>query len=117
MPNNIKIINQNVNQVNEIENINSNETKSNYIFKTQAGIKTIIIMNGNKTVEQLLKEYALKAGFSNDDIEKEKIYFYYDGCKINKNEQKKVKDFFKINPEITVSFSQNLTNLSFEFKN
>ena len=68
-------------------------------------------MEGNKTVEELLKVYTAKSGFSNDDLEKENIYFTFGGNKIDKNSQKKIKDFLGTNvPRINVFFSKNLTN-------
>ena len=68
-------------------------------------------MEGNKTVEELLKLYTAKSGFSNDDLEKENIYFTFDVYKIDKNSQKKIKDFLGTHsPNIIVYFAKNLTN-------
>ena len=111
MPNNFNLIYQNMNQINEMESEISNDPKYNYVFLTQSGIKFNIILNGNKTVEELLKVFAAKSGFSNNDIEKENIYFLFDGYKIDKKSQKKIKDFLGTNnPEIKVYFAKNVTN-------
>ena len=107
----INMMNQNINmqKINQFQNIGfnydneksivSSDKKINLIFQTQNGLKTNIIVECHKTVEEAIKLYMDKIGKQIEDNVKEKLYFMYNGEKMDIYEKRKVGDFFKIENE------------------
>ena len=86
--NNINMINQNdlmnnfmmMNEVNETMKDNYGDSNiRNFLFVTQLGRTNNIAMNDNRTVGDLLNSYLDKIGLSLNVIQKQKIYFIYNG--------------------------------------
>ena len=92
-----------MNQINQIGNENSNKT-INCIFRTINRPTINIALDGNKTVEEVIKIYTRRVGISYDDIDKNKIYFldYLSKKKFDKKDQKKIKDFYPDSNFITI---------------
>jgi len=111
--NNVNMMNQNdlmnnfnmmMNGVNETMNDNYvNSNIRNFLFITQTGHKKAITMNENRTVGDLLNLYLEKMGLSFNDIQKQNIYFVFNGEKIDINDKRKIKQIFRhINENILV---------------
>ena len=75
--------------------------KYNVTFKTTGGIKTLLLVNEEITVEKLIKKYLMRVNrfylFGSN-----KIYFLYNACKISFHEKKKIKEFFSTTNSPTV---------------
>ena len=81
-----------------MENINDkfnnlNEQKFNIVFNEE-GHYTNIAYNLNKTVEDVLKNYAKRVWIKIDNIYNNKILFFYDDIKINPFDKTKIGNFF-----------------------
>ena len=112
MMNNINgnFMNMNLNE-NNLNINNSKMEKKNVFFKTTKGIITNILIDCEKTVDQLLKIYLTRV--DKLDIYQNKfkdVCFLYNAVKISYGDQTKIKDFFKcvLNPCISVNIIKDL---------
>ena len=96
---------QNFNLMNQLNiNNNNNEEIINCTFIEQSGNKINIKLEGNKTIEELLKKYADRIGVDyNEYIENKKLYFTISGQIIDIHEKKKIKDFAITGNIITIT--------------
>ena len=96
---------QNFNLMNQLNiNNNNNEEIINCIIE-QSGNKINIRLEGNKTIEELLKKYADRIGVDYNAYIKNnnKLFFLIRGEKINIHEKKKIKDFAIAGNIITIT--------------
>ena len=101
--NNINMMNQNnlmnnnmMNEINE-EIMNDNKEDSfiyNVIFSSQRGVKNTIRINSKRTIEDLLNLYLDKKGLNLLDISKQKIFFIYNGLKMDLKDKTKLEKVF-----------------------
>ena len=76
----------------------------NFLFYQEEGHQDLIVIDGNKTIKDLIKLYFKKKEKENllvDNIEK--TYFYFNGETIKyENNKQKICSFFKINPNCII---------------
>ena len=98
------VMNQNMNMSNQIEpigikTINNNDnskTKINFCFKTDNGLKTLIFLEEDKTMEELLKLFLIKIGLEYNAFDIEHVRFEFNGQLIKSQDKStKIKDFFQ----------------------
>ena len=95
------IMNQNMNMINKMEpieiNNNDNEKpKINFCFIASSGLKTIIPLEGDKTIEELLKLYLKRNGLEYNAFESNQVIFLYNGESMKKSfKATKFIDFLK----------------------
>ena len=97
---------QNFNLMNQLNiNNNNNEEIINCTFIELSGNKINIKLEGNKTIEELLKKYADRIGVDYNAYIKNnnKLFFLIRGEKINIHEKKKIKDFAIAGNIITIT--------------
>lgn len=80
-------------------NIINNErkiNKINFLFITSRGKNYNSSYNENITTEELFKLFAKSVGLNYDLIIKGKIYFLYNANKLNINDQRQIKEVFRL---------------------
>ena len=96
---------QNFNLMNQLNRNNNNKEEIiNCFFNETSGKRFNIKLEGNKTIEELLKKYADRIGVDyNEYIENKKLYFTISGQIIDIHEKKKIKDFAITGNIITIT--------------
>ena len=96
---------QNFNLMNQLNiNNNNNEKIIKCKFEDTSGRKIIITIEGNKTIEELIKKYVERIGVDyNVFIGNKKLCFIIAGEVINIHEKKKIKDFAIYGNLITIT--------------
>ena len=91
--NNVNIgMNINNNAFEKMNNINKGKNEiTSIIFENQVGFKTLININLNKTIKELLNAYREKIGADLDFFEKNA--FLYNAAKINPNEKRTILEY------------------------
>ena len=99
--NNINMMNQNnlmnnnmmMNRINEeiIDDNNEDSFIYSVVFVASSGHKNTIQMNSKRTVEDLLNLYLDKMGLNSLDIQKKKIFFLYNGRKMDLKDKTKLE--------------------------
>ena len=95
--NNLMNNNMMMNGINEeiMKDKNEDSFIYNVVFINQRGLKSTILLNSNRTIEDLLNLYLNKMGLNLDDIQKQKIFFIYNGKKTDLKGKRKIKEFFE----------------------
>ena len=110
-PMNLNMIN--INHIFQNENNNNKYSpeiiKIHCLFTTPIGKKIDILIEWDKTVEELLKLFIERIGEDYKIVENEDIYFLYNGLKLKKHDKTKVRDFFgTFAPNIIVHSTKDL---------
>jgi hypothetical protein len=86
--------------------------KYSVIFTTTQGLKTNIVISGDRCVDTLLKTFLARLGQINLYFEKSnKICFIFDGSQLKFGDKRKIKDYFghfNNNPKVVVNDVHNL---------
>ena len=110
--NNINMMNLNdlmnnnmiMNEINE-EIMDDNKGDSyifNIVFISQTGYKNNIAINSKRTVEDLFNLFLKEKGLSSYDIQKKKIFFLFNGIKLNIKDKRKIEEVFNNGHKIQV---------------
>lgn len=88
---------------NEVIQDNSAENKINCVFKTTQGVVSNVLVDGNKTMGELLKLYLKRMG-KEELIDKKDmgICFLYNATKIDFSNKTTIEDFFHSTPNPTL---------------
>ena len=84
--------------INSNENINlpyQNPIKYNVTFIQQTGTRTLLILDEEKTIKEMVRLYSDKIGIELDDMKERK--FMYNGDSLNLDSNQNIKDLFKLN--------------------
>ena len=84
--------------MNSNENINlqcQNPIKYNVTFLQQTGTRTLLILDEEKTIKEMVRLYSDKIGIELDDMKERK--FMYNGDSLNLDSNQNIKDLFKLN--------------------
>ena len=84
--------------INSNENINlpyQNPIKYNVTFIQQTGTRTLLILDEEKTIKEMVRLYSDKIGIELDDLKGKK--FMYNGDSLNLDSNQNIKDLFKLN--------------------
>ena len=84
--------------INSNENINlpyQNPIKYNVTFIQQTGTRTLLILDEEKTIKEMVRLYSDKIGIELDDLKGRK--FMYNGDSLNLDSNQNIKDLFKLN--------------------
>ena len=93
-----------------IKNIPHDHMMYNCIFKATQGQQFNIPFSEERTVEDLIKTFFKRVDLEEEYAHPDKLVFLYSAQKINYNEKKSIKDYFRTNshPSIMVIDVQNL---------
>ena len=85
-----------------------NETKMNVLFRTNVGRNINLIIEQEKTIQELILAFFKK--INNLDLNEDDVYFIYNAHKINYNDETKLRDYFRMasQPIIYVNDTRNL---------
>jgi len=118
--NNINIMNQNnINMMNQIDLMNNNMMMKglneelmndcnkdsciyNIVFILQSGYKKNIAINSKRTVEDLFNLFLKENDLNSNDIQKKKIFFLFNGKKLDIKDKRKIEEFFNNGHKIQV---------------
>ena len=84
--------------INSNENINyayHSPIKYNVTFMQQTGTRTLLILDEEKTIKEMVRLYSDKIGIELDDLKGRK--FKYNGDSLNLDSNQNIKDLFKLN--------------------
>jgi hypothetical protein len=84
--------------INSNENINyayQSPIKYNVTFMQQTGTRTLLILDEEKTIKEMVRLYSDKIGIELDDMKGRK--FMYNGDSLNLDSNQNIKDLFKLN--------------------
>ena len=102
------------NEESDEEEIEYRKNITNIIFKTTQGVTTYVLINSEESIGKLLLKYLTRIGRQDLIIENPnnlgKICFLYNAYQLKFNDNTKIKDFFKgnPNPKVVVNDVDNL---------